>query len=517
MFGFFKSKKNAKKPLQRYRNRAAYKIVDGNASRQIAPSQVELKGEDEILDAGKRGKLLNITRNLVRNSSLFYTLLSQLESNVVGTCGGKAILNFADEETNKRLRKLFSDFTRNADYFDGQSFNHLLKIFLRQQIIGGDLVIVFDHDVERSGKLIWFESDEIVNVDPSVIETHYGKGAIQSLGKVYSPTMRWIGTVVSKSARGKDVADESQCWFLHRDPNGSPLDEFWIQPSNSWRRSTRGISQAATAVNTATQLEDLVLSELEASRKNAQTFCWLKEPKDEEDETPSAFGEDIDVENLTDDEMQKLVQEEAASTQTVSLTAAKENAVAFQQLPAGWDAQMLDTKHPNQNVEAMTDYLSGRVAAVLGLARCFATGNPDKDDYKVQLLLSSPAIVQYQKDLEQVCDWAFFNFVKWSRKHNGLKLEFDGDDFMQSVSWEWKRLESADETATENANLLKLKNMTGSYREILGNDWKEKLLQIQEEVKWMRENGLTHPSSLMLSGGETTAEKTNATRTEGQE
>ena len=80
MFGFLKAKGKAKKPLQRYRNRAAYRIVDGNASRQIAPSQVELKGEDEILDSSKRGKLLNVTRNLVRNSSLFSTLLSQLEA-----------------------------------------------------------------------------------------------------------------------------------------------------------------------------------------------------------------------------------------------------------------------------------------------------------------------------------------------------------------------------------------------------------------------------------------------------
>ena len=509
MFGFFRARGKAARKPTRYRNRAAYKIVDGNASRQIAPSQVETKGEDEILDAAKRGKLLNVTRNLVRNSSLFSTLLFQLESNVVGTCGGKVILNFRDEEINRNLRRYFSEWTRNADYFDGNTFNHLLKVFLKQQVIGGDLVIVFDHFVEGSGKLIYFESDEIVNVSPDVIERHYGKGCVQSLGKVYSPTMRWIGTVVSKSARGKEVADESQCWFLKRDPNGNPLDEFWIQPSTTWRKSTRGISQAATAVNTATQLEDLVLSELEASRKNAQTFCWLREPQTEEDETPSAFGEDVDVDSLTDEEVERLAKEEATATERVALNVARENSVAFQQLPAGWEAQMLDTKHPNQNVEAMTDYLAGRVAAVLGLARCFATGNPDKDDYKVQLLLSSPAIVQYQKDLEQICDWAFFNFVKWSRKRNGLDLELD-DDFMQSVSWEWKRLESADETATENANLLKLKNMTGSYREILGNDWREKLLQIQEEVKWMRENGLTHPSSLMLSGGETTAEKTNA-------
>ena len=510
MFSIFRKGKQKAAERRVRMNRGQYKIVDGFAERGIPPSSVETQGEDEILNSSRRGRLLNVTRNLMRNSSLFSTLMLQLESNVVGTNGGKVILNFADAEHALAVRKAFAAWTRNADFFDGNDFNYLLKIFLKQEIIGGDLVIVFDSLVEKSGKLIYFESDEIVSeMDAAVIERRYGKGAKMSLGKVYSKNGRWIGTVVSKTARGNAHVSEDQCFFLKRDPNGNPLDEFWIQPSTAWRKGSRGISRAATAVNTATQLEDLILSELEASRKNAQTFCWLKQTQEDTEPPPSAFGNDhdgdkIDVDNLTDDQVEELVAKENA--QEVTLQKAHENAVAFQQLPPGWDASLLDTKHPNTNVETMTNYLSGRVAAVLGLSRAFAVGNPTNEDFRAQQLLSAPAIIQYQKDLERICDWVFANWLRFTGDAAALaEAETAG-----AVTWEWKRLDSCDEAAQENANALKLKNCTGSYREILGNDWQEKLLQIADEVKWMREHGMTHPSMLMLSGGETTAEKTNA-------
>ncbi len=515
MFSIFKKGKQKAAERRVRMNRGQYKIVDGFTEAQIAPSSTETQTEDEILNSSRRGRLLNITRNLMRNSSLFSTLMLQLESNVVGTQGGKVILNFKDGAHADALRRAFAAWTRNADFFDGNDFNYLLKVFLKQEIIGGDLVIIFDSLVEKSGKLIYFESDEIVNeMDAAVIEKHYGKGAKMSLGKVYSRNGRWIGTVVSKAARGKVSVEEGECFFLRRDPNGNPLDEFWIQPSTAWRKGSRGISRAATAVNTATQLEDLILSELEASRKNAQTFCWLKSNNEEPEEPPAAFdvgddGKPVDLDSMTDEQIEKLAAENA-DVQTLTLQKAHENRVAFQQLPPGYTADLLDTKHPNTNVETMTNYLSGRVAAVLGLSRAFAVGNPTNEDFRAQQLLSAPAIVQYQKDLERICDWVFANFVRFIGDADALaEVETAG-----AVTWEWKRLDSCDEAAQENANALKLKNCTGSYREILGNDWQEKLLQIADEVKWMREHGMTHPSMLMLSGGETTAEKTNAQPTQ---
>lgn len=166
----------------------------------IEPSSTETRTEDEILDPSKRARLLDLTRNLVRNSSLFNTILGQLTTNVVSTCGGKVVLSLPNEQTNDQMKWSFFSYTRNVDFYTGDSFNHLLKRTLREYVIGGDCVLLFDDGlIEDSGKLLLFESNEIVDVAPVEIEKRYGKGAWASQGKVYSPNGRHIGTVVSKS------------------------------------------------------------------------------------------------------------------------------------------------------------------------------------------------------------------------------------------------------------------------------------------------------------------------------
>ena len=166
----------------------------------IEPSSQEVRTEDQILDPSRRARLLDLTRNLVRNSSLFNTILGQLSTNVVSTCGGKVVISTPNEDANKSLKNAFYPYTRNVDFYTGDTFNHLLKRTLREYVIGGDCVLLFDDGlIEDSGKILLFESNEIVDVPPEEVERHYGKGAWSSQGKVYSRNGRHIGTIVSKS------------------------------------------------------------------------------------------------------------------------------------------------------------------------------------------------------------------------------------------------------------------------------------------------------------------------------
>lgn len=154
----------ARKPITRFKARGKYRVVD---SQQFAvdDKSPEYRNEDEILNPTKRAMLLSLTRNLVRNSSLFNTILGQLTTNVVSTCGGKIVLSMPNEEANKSIRKAFYSYTRNVDFYTGESLNHLLKRVLREYVIGGDCVLLFDDGlVEDSGKVLFFESNEIVDV-----------------------------------------------------------------------------------------------------------------------------------------------------------------------------------------------------------------------------------------------------------------------------------------------------------------------------------------------------------------
>ena len=193
-------KRKSAKPIVVYKARGKYRVVDFPQEASIEPSSVEIRNEDQILNKSRRARLLDLTRNLVRNSSLFNTILDQLSTNVVSNVGGKVVLSLPNEETNRELRREFAKYTRNVDFHNETTLNHLLKRTLREYVIGGDCVLMFDNGlVEDSGKVLFFEANEIVDVAPEVVEAHYGKGSWSSHGKVYSKHGRHIGTIVSKS------------------------------------------------------------------------------------------------------------------------------------------------------------------------------------------------------------------------------------------------------------------------------------------------------------------------------
>lgn len=418
------------------------------------------------------------------------------------------VLSLPNEETNKALRKQFFQWTRNADFYTGDNFNHLLKRVLREYVIGGDCVLLFDDGlVEDSGKVLVFESNEIVNVSDDEVQKHYGKGAWISQGKVYSTNGRHIGTVVSKSQKNLpcQLVDPSKCYFLKKDPNGSPLENYWFHFSSNWREG-RGVSQAASAIATIHQLEDLVQSELLASRRNSQIFCWLTQDKEEQQVIPSPFESEDEIEEMTADEVKKIVEEEAGEEKVISFNRAKENSIVYEALPEGFDAKQLQMNHPNQNVATMVDWLANRCAASMGLSKIFATGNPDDTNWRANQLFSFPTIMEFQKELEQICDWVIYRFVKWGTR-KGFIAGYFAEDFMDYVEWQWKHIDDIDEVAHQNGIRLALENNTLTYREILGNDWKDKLEQTAYEHKWMMERGITPPSEKMISGGQTEASK----------
>ena len=502
------------RPVRTFKARGRYKIVDGPSQTMIEPSSAEVRTEDQILNPFRRAKLLDLTRNLVRNSSLFNTVLGQLTTNAISTCGGKVVISTPNEEANKALKKAFFGYTRNVDFYTGDTLNHLLKRTLREYVIGGDCVLVFDDRlVEDSGKVLLFESNQIVNVAAPEVEKRYGRGAWISNGKVYSRNGRHIGTVVSRSqSPWAGDADPDSCYFLRKeDVNGNPTDNYWYHFSSNWREG-RGVSQAASAIATIHQLEDLVQSELLASRRNSQIFCWLTQNQNPQENLPSAFDGELsaeDISNMSDDEIQRLAKEEAESEKVVSFNRAKENSVVYEALPEGFDAKQLTMAHPNQNVQTMVDWLANRCAASMGLSKVFATGNPSDGNWRSNQLFSWPAIRELQKDCEQVLDWLFARFITWAVRKQLVKA-YIAEDFMDFISWEWRDIDDLSPEAYQRGIRLALENNTKTYREILGNNWKERLEQTAYEHRWMAEHGITPVGEKMLSGGQTEASKLQA-------
>lgn len=76
------------------------------------------------------------------------------------------------------------------------------------------------------------------------------------------------------------------------------------------------------------------------------------------------------------------------------------------------------------------------------------------------------------------------------------------EDFVNRVDWSWPSMGEIDENTHQDAVQKKLRNLTGSYADELGPDWKEKLKTIKDEIDWFKKNNLPHPAFNMISGGE---------------
>lgn len=109
---------------------------------------------------------------------------------------------------------------------------------------------------------------------------------------------------------------------------------------------------------------------------------------------PSAFDEDTDFDSMTDEQIKEAVKSEAqASETTVALNNAASCGIIYEQMPDNYKFELLDTKHPNQNMQEFIEWMAGRSSAVFGLSRAFATLNPDAD-LKAHQLMTQPAFTE---------------------------------------------------------------------------------------------------------------------------
>ena len=492
-----------KKIINALQSGPRYKIVSGSDQWQRERGMIEQRDEDEILNSFGRGKLLDLARNATRNSSTFNAILKQFDLNAIGTKGGKAIFNF---DNSQPVKDAFSKWTRDADFFDGLSFNTLLKLILKTYILGGDMVLLFDDGlIEDSGKIVVYEPDEIGSTTERALVEHYGSYAHQSLGRVYNGNGRFIGAIVSRSQRGADVFDPSKSYFLRRDPDASVFDSLWMMPRNVFRIAQgRGITPLTSSLATILDLEDMCSFEIAAAKKNAQTLAQVLQettPSTEDAVLPSAFETGTDFENMSDEEIEAAVKaEQTSNTQTMTLDRVNAAGAIYQVMPEGFKMELLDTKHPNSNTPEFIRWLAGRSSAPFGLTQQFATLQSNGDSFKAEQIMTWPAFYEAQKFLEGICDWCFWRWNIWASKRGIIKqLPFDS---MQRVDWSWPKMLDADENAHQDAAEKKLRNMTGSYREILGPDWKETLETIKNEIQYCKDNALPHPAFSMISGGE---------------
>lgn len=481
-----------------------YKVVSGPDVGLRERAYPERRGEAQILGVDGRDKLVDLARQQQRNSPTFAALMKQFDLNGVGIVGGKATFGLQDEGMADALRERFAEWTRDCDFYDGgQYLSDVLKRILRTYLVGGEHVLIFDDGlVEDSGRLMVFEPDEIGNIGDDEFAARFPNGWSQIAGHIKNPNGRTVGVICSRSQRGEKIFAADSSYVLWNDPRTNQMDSFWINPRNMWRKDqVMGTPPCAPSLATTIDLEDLATYELQAAKKNSQTIAQVIQSTSDEPAPPAAFDVGEDLSNMTDEEIRAAVQAEAEAAQTVTLQQMRNAAVVYEVMPDNCRLELLDTKHPNPNMPEFIRWQAGRAAAPYGLTSVFATLKVDSSysGYMGEMQMSWPAFEEVQKFLERQCDWIVCRWAKWAGRHGILDFKLP-DGWLRHVSWAWPRLRAVNAVDEQNAQQMRLRNLTGSYADVYGADWREKLVHIGEEIKFCQAHGIPHPAMQTVSG-----------------
>lgn len=450
-----------------------YEAVTFPFSHQRRPSIVEHGGEDSQITASDRNRIVNMQRDMMRNSPTRLAQDQQLRVNVVGSVGGKLYASFpegygaaADEVMKYFNRKWFP----RAEFTFRKNFNWLLKTVLTSQDVNGNVILVFDDGIltggNGTGRIRGFEGDEIANVPEKEFGERFPKGFAQRAGFVYNQSGMFTGAFVSTSNRGANEFKKGEYLTLTVDPFDDEKLVNWIALGDMRRfNQGRAVSPITAAITCLIDLHEISASERQAAKLNAQLVGQiLTDASSNIDDSAAAFDDDVNAESLP------LTQE--FSTKELSAIGAH-----FDQMPEGMKIDLLDSKRPNPNMPAYIEFLTGQVGGTRGLARVYSTlkAQTSYTAFRGEQVMTEPSFEEARQDLERdVCDWAARLVIRRAVKL-GLIKEALPENWEYMLAWRWPKMREVSEKDAQTALALKLKNGVTSLTRELGPGEVEKI------------------------------------------
>jgi capsid protein len=500
---------------------AQYDTLSTSQNAKRKQASIERLPIDELIKPNQRLQGAAQTRNLQQNTPNFKTLMQQFKINVVGANGGKIRINSTEENDQAAVKWFNSVWAKNCDAIEDTPLNEQLGVAVQSVKREGDLICVFDDFIENTGRLRWFESDQLVNMDEQDWEkfateqklteknpTDKTKTIPYSLknGVVANAWGRVMGWLVSpehgKMTVGKDdLFSYLPRWDLELNPEGSA--KLYKAP---WRPNQyRGEGDALTVANDQQDIYELKGSEVQSAKKGAQLAGWTEVDKDAD----AAFSGVI-----------KAMQRAGSTTEQIEAVingtggtdgVANKNYEALEGLTGGlWEyanpgekLHLHDPARPNMDVVNFVEALQIADGASMGLSRVHSTlkAATAYTAFRGEQLMSWATFEWDQKSLERrLMDFIGYKAITWAVKKNKIKELSDG--WVNLMSWSFPKMKEVDEVKSTTAIRNKLKNGQMTFEDLLGVDWEPKLDKYADQIDVVK--GREMPLSIMetITGSE---------------
>ena len=494
-----------------------YNIVGSSAHRKLRERPgIETGGEDDALTAALRNQFLNLSRNAVRNNETLNAILEQFRSNAIGIEGGKAFFDFPEgyEEGAYKLRRAFARFCRSCEFFDGMSWNELLKIILQTVLVCGECAIVFDDGtIEDSGRVLVFEPDSILNAPKEWFEKRFPNHT-QSKGKIRTKSGVIVGFMASSSERGAEEAkDPNHLLIFTKAPHADPLDVPWMLAGPKWRSNQGSATPPISApLESLLDTADLLGFEKESAKHNSQMYAQLIQTSPDSSDADAVYADPSVTAGMDDDAAdsdaelaEAVVEATQIEPETVSFDELNNCGAFYDIMPENAKLELLDTKHPNPNMNEFIRLVECRGGWSLGLCACYVTGKVESSytGFRGEQMMSWPVFQKWQKFCERICDWLFSAWWRYYVEETHQITFATGelpDDFMDRIKWFWPRMKEVNPVDMQKAYNAGLRNGTMGVDEIIGPAWRQKLRERAEQKKFYESLGLLHPASETVSG-----------------
>lgn len=481
-----------------------YDAVEKRGDGRSAVS-VERVNEDAILPSPKRLKLIATQRDAYRNHTFSPATALQLQINVIGTEGGRVSFTTPDDRFNDEAGRAFRKWARHFNFTDGSSLNEVLQLLLVQLTHnGGDFIALFDDGCitggRGSGRVRFFESDEIKNVEDGVFASLYGKGFSQSNGLVYDKFGRIVGAFVSSSGRGRDEFKAGEFIHLRLDTPSDFSDSNWIFVANRWRvNQGRGVSTATHVTNLLQDVADTQGSEVKAAKLNAGLGLVVTESEanlaNAADGGAGEWDTDVgDVSAETQAELDAIEASENAALQRASANIrAGESAIL--KLSGGKKVEGFKTERPNLNTVQFIKDQRIEAGTVFGLPSCFTTLTPEGSytSARASMVIAERAFQKLRKKLERdILDWLAIRYITWA----GFDVP---EDIENCIRWRWPEMMEVDEGAFQTALQKEYLNAKKNLDPLVEDFF---IAERARQTKKFHDAGLTAPWEVSTAGAQ---------------
>ncbi|MEN6360052.1 MAG: phage portal protein [Smithella sp.] len=461
-----------------------YDATEGNRLRR-QPVR-EHKSEGELYDMSKRLLGCNLGRDLERNYSPAKGMLHQFRVNVVGSLGKIRINADGGEEATAWFNEIWS---KDCDFRDDMDWSTLLQNILISELRDGDvLAVVDDNLIEDTGKIITWESDQIVPVNEKLLEaSRFGKqGVSQDNGMLRDKWGRVLGYACT-GKRGLTVID-----------NKDDVT-FWTRQQarlakNPWRLNQgRGIPSILTPATNFIDLYEILTSELMSAKRAAKQYAFVKRDNAVTDWDSPASAPEFLAEN------DGRVASDVATDGANQATHTAKNYEKLEGFTGGLTDYLdpLDSvefpklDHPNSSLAPFLEVVHGYSGSALGMARAYAILRADSSytAFRGDMIMTWVTFYWMQKQLERgVADWVALKVLAWAQKKKKIKPLSPG--WERSISWTWPTMPEVNELDAQNAIAAALKNGTTDYGELLGPDWRRRLEGFAQQIDLIRKANL---------------------------